>query len=79
MLDHVESYRRFPTKEPFRAYASTLHHRAHLGTVPRSATKRKADHPLGWHKPRIPDKVIFGKLLQILIFGCAYEVGMPDN
>ena len=36
--------------------------------------KRKADHPLGCHKPRIPDRVIFEKLLQILIFGCAYEM-----
>ncbi len=34
--------------------------------------RRKADHPLGCHKPRIPDRVIFEKLLQILIFGCAY-------
>jgi hypothetical protein len=34
--------------------------------------KRKADHPLGCHKPRIPDRVIFEKLLQILVFGCAY-------
>ena len=36
--------------------------------------KRKADHPLGCHKPRIPDRVIFEKLLQLLIFGCAYEM-----
>ena len=35
---------------------------------------RKADHPLGCHKPRIPDRVIFGKLLLILIFGCAYDM-----
>jgi transposase len=34
--------------------------------------KRKADHPLGCRKPRIPDRVIFEKLLQILVFGCAY-------
>ena len=34
--------------------------------------RRKADHPLGCHKPRIPDRVVFEKLLQILIFGCAY-------
>jgi hypothetical protein len=46
----------------------------HLGTVPRSATKRKADRPLDCHKPRILDKVISERLLQILIFGCAYEI-----
>jgi hypothetical protein len=42
---------------------------------PRSATtKRKADHPLGCHKLRILDRVIFERLLEILIFGCAYEM-----
>ncbi len=33
---------------------------------------RKADHPLGCHRPRIPDWVVFEKLVQILVFGCAY-------
>jgi hypothetical protein len=30
-------------------------------------------HPLGCHKPRIPDRVIFEKLIQVLRFGCSYE------
>ena len=30
------------------------------------------DHPLGCHRPRIPDLVVFEKLVQILVFGCAY-------
>jgi transposase len=34
--------------------------------------KRKTDHPLGCHRRRIPDRVVFEKLLQILVFGCAY-------
>ncbi len=34
--------------------------------------ERKADHPLGCHRPRVPDGVVFEKLLQVLIFGCAY-------
>ena len=34
---------------------------------------RKVDHPLGCHHPRIPDRVVFDKLVQILVFGCAYE------
>jgi transposase len=33
---------------------------------------READHPLGCHRPRIPDWVVFEKLVQILVFGCAY-------
>lgn len=35
--------------------------------------ERKTDHPLGCHKPRIPDGVVFGKLVEVLVFGCAYE------
>jgi transposase len=34
--------------------------------------ERKTDHPLGCHKPRIPDRLVFEKLVQILVFGCAY-------
>jgi transposase len=33
---------------------------------------RKVDHPLGCHRPRIPDRVVFEKLVEVLIFGCAY-------
>jgi transposase len=29
-------------------------------------------HPLGCHRPRIPDRVVFDKLVQVLVFGCAY-------
>lgn len=34
--------------------------------------EREADHPLGCHRPRIPDRVVFEKLVQVLVFGCAY-------
>jgi transposase len=34
--------------------------------------ERKVNHPLGCHRARIPDRVVFEKLLQILVFGCAY-------
>ena len=33
---------------------------------------RQETHPLGCHNPRIPDRVVFEKLVQILVFGCAY-------
>lgn len=29
-------------------------------------------HPRGCHRPRIPDRVIFDKLVQVLVFGAAY-------
>jgi transposase len=35
--------------------------------------ERRTDHPLGCHRPRIPDRVVFEKLVQVLVFGCAYE------
>jgi transposase len=34
--------------------------------------EREVDHPLGCHRPRICDHVVFEKLVQILVFGCAY-------
>jgi len=35
--------------------------------------EKRTSHPLGCHRPRIPDRVVFEKLVQVLIFGCAYE------
>ena len=33
---------------------------------------RDVRHPLGCHRGRIPDRVVFDKLVQVLVFGCAY-------
>ncbi len=30
-------------------------------------------HPLGCHRPRVPERVVFDKLVQVLVVGCAYE------
>ena len=35
-------------------------------------------HPLGCHKPRIADRIIFEKLIQVLQFGCSY-VSIADS
>ena len=35
--------------------------------------ERRTSHPLGCHRPRIPDGVLFEKLVQVLVFDCAYE------
>ena len=35
--------------------------------------QREVNHPLGSHRPRIPDRVVFDKLVQVLLFGCAYR------
>ena len=35
--------------------------------------EREVVHPLGCHRSRIPDWVVFEKLVQILVFGCAYR------
>jgi transposase len=34
---------------------------------------RQAHHPLGCHRRRIPDRLVFDKLIQILVFGCGYR------
>lgn len=31
------------------------------------------DHPLGCHRPRISDRIVFDKMLQLLRFGCSYQ------
>jgi transposase len=35
--------------------------------------EREVHHPLGGHRSRIPDRVVFNKLVQVLLFGCAYR------
>jgi transposase len=35
--------------------------------------QRHDSHPLGCHRRRIPDRVIFDKLIQVLVFGCGYR------
>jgi len=35
--------------------------------------EREVSHPLGCHRRRIPDRVVFEKLVQVLVFGCAYQ------
>ena len=34
---------------------------------------RQDTHPLGCHRRRIPDRVVFDKLIQVLVFGCGYR------
>jgi transposase len=34
---------------------------------------RQVHHPLGCHRPRVPDRLVFDKLIQILVFGCGYR------
>src|ERR1044072_1956442 len=34
---------------------------------------RQDHHPLGCHRPRIPDRLVFDKLIQVLVFGCGYR------
>ena len=35
--------------------------------------EREATHPLGCHRPRIPDRVVFVKLVQVLVLGATYD------
>ena len=34
---------------------------------------RPDTHPLGCHRPRVPDRLVFDKLIQVLVFGCGYR------
>ena len=34
-------------------------------------SREEVEHPLGCHRPRISDRLVFEKLIQVLVFGCA--------
>ena len=34
--------------------------------------RRTDHHPLGCHRPRVPDRIVLEKLIQVPVFGCAY-------
>jgi hypothetical protein len=70
MLHHLGSSSGFPTKEG--APAPTIHHRAHLATVLGPASRKGGGPPTRSSCPRIPYRVVFEKLVQVLVFGCAY-------
>ena len=40
--------------------------------------EREVNHPLGCHRPHIPDRVVFEKLIRVSVFGCAYH-GIADE
>jgi len=40
-----------------------------LGLLP----VRQVGHPLGCHRPRIDDRIVFDKLVEVLVFGAGYE------
>ena len=35
--------------------------------------ERCTDHPLGCHRSCVPERVVFEKLVQLLVLGCAYH------
>ncbi len=39
---------------------------------PRLLPEQNVDHPLGYHRPRVSDRMIFEKLVQALVYSCAY-------
>jgi transposase len=41
--------------------------------------ERKTNHPLGSHRSRISDRTVFEKLVEVLVFGCAYERSAADR
>src|SRR5215213_644484 len=74
MLDHLGSSLSFPTKEPMPVPALEPYLIEPIFEQFRALLpERKVDHPLGCHRPRIPDRVVFEKLVQVLVFVCAYH------
>src|SRR5215213_3775817 len=72
MLDHSGSCRSFPNRRSvsvpaLQPYIIEPIFEQFCALLP----ERKVDHPLGCHRPRIPDHVVSDKLVQVLVFGCA--------
>jgi transposase len=44
-----------------------------VGPVRALLPTRQVHHPLGCHRPRIPDRIVFDKLIQVLVFGWGYR------
>jgi hypothetical protein len=59
-------------KEQAYARSPNIPHRAYLGAVLLVAACARSRSPLGCHRSRVPDRVAFEKLVQLLVFGCAY-------
>jgi transposase len=80
MLDHSESYQasRTTRSTPVPALPPYLIEpiwQQFAALLP----GREIEHPLGCHRLRIPDRVVFDKLVQILVFGCAYRRIADDS
>jgi transposase len=74
MLDHPGSSLSFPTKESLPVPALPPYiiepiWQQFSALLP----QRETNPPLGCHRARIPDRVVFEKLVRILVFGCAYR------
>ena len=74
LLNHLGSYSSFPVKEQkpvpvLPPYLIDLIWEQFSALLP---DRRIDHHPLGCHRSRIPDRIVFDKLVQILVFGCAY-------
>jgi hypothetical protein len=41
--------------------------------------RKQTTRPLGFHSPGIPDRVVFDKLVQVLVFSCAYDKVVDDS
>jgi transposase len=53
-----------------RACPAIVDPSAAVGQVAALLPTRQDTHPLGCHRPRIPDRVVVDKLVQVLVFGC---------
>ncbi len=55
-----------------RAHNPIVLHRAHLGAVSCPATGKGSEPSFRLPPSSIPDRIVFEKLVQVLVFGCAY-------
>ncbi len=56
-----------------RACPAILHPGTPLGPARGGAATRHDAHPLGCHRPRLPDRIVVDKPIQVLVFGWGYR------
>ena len=64
---------RYVITRSHHAYLAVLDHRTLWDQFAALLPERVDSHPLGCHRRRIPDRIVFDKLLCVLVFGGGFE------
>jgi transposase len=78
MPDHPGSSHSFPTRRSIPGPALPSYVIEPIWEQFRALLPER-DHPLGCHRSRVPERTVSEKLVQVLVFGCAYQRIADEN